>query len=170
MAKNWYALRCKPRKEEAVWRQVISHGIEAYYPRLRVRPVNPRSRKLVPYFPGYMFVYVDLEQAGISKFQWMPHTIGLVSFGGEPANVPDHFIPAIRIRLDEINAAGGEVFTNLKQGDKVIIHDGPFKGYEAVFNEKIPGSERVKVLLKFLGNRRQVSVILDAGLIDRKKK
>ena len=88
MAANWYALRSKPRKEEVVWKQVRTQGFEAYFPRLRVNPVNPRSRKLRPYFPGYLFVYADLEEVGVSVFQWMPHSIGLVCFGGEPAASP----------------------------------------------------------------------------------
>ncbi len=67
----------------------------------------------------------------------MPHTFGLVSFGGEPAIVPENLIHAIRKRLDEINAAGGEVFDKLKAGDTVLISSGPFQGYEAIFDARI---------------------------------
>ena len=164
---KWYALRCKPRKEDAVWRQVINQNYETYYPRLRVNPVNPRSRKIKPYFPGYLFVRADLDEVGLSAFQWMPHTLGLVSFGGEPAVVPDHLIDAVRQRVDEINVAGGEVFDGLKPGEKVYIQDGPFSGYEAIFNARVPGSLRVRVLLELLGNRRLVPLTLEAGQIER---
>ena len=95
MPYHWYALRSKSRKEDAVWRQLQSQGYEVFYPNLRVHPVNPRSRKIVPYFPGYLFVEADLEQSGISVFQWMPHTVGLVSFGGEASIVPENLILAI---------------------------------------------------------------------------
>jgi len=169
MSINWYALRSKSRKEDVVWREVISQGYEVYYPRLRVHPVNPRARKLVPYFPGYLFLRADLEQVGSSIFQWMPHTLGLVSFGGEPAIVPDHLVQEISQRLAEINAAGGETFDGLKQGDRIRISDGPFRGFEAIFDTRLPGSERVRVLLEFLSNRRQVAVILDASQIERRK-
>jgi transcriptional antiterminator RfaH len=165
----WYALRSKPRKEEVVWRQVLAQGFDIYYPRLRVNPVNPRSHKLRPYFPGYLFVQVDLDDAGLSIFRWMPHTLGLVSFGGEPAIVPENLIHAIQKRLDEINAAGGEVFDGLKPGDPVYIVDGPFKGYEAIFDSRLPGRERVRVLLELLGNQRLVSVELRAGQIEKRK-
>ena len=87
MAESWYALRSKPRKEEVLWRQLLAREIEVFFPRIRVHPVNPRSRKLRPYFPGYMFVQVDIEAVGASKFNWMPFAIGLVSFDGEPAVV-----------------------------------------------------------------------------------
>jgi transcription antitermination factor NusG len=169
MAKYWYALRSKPRKEEVVWRQVRAQGFESYYPRLRVNPVNPRSRKLRPYFPGYLFVNADLEQVGVSLFQWMPHAMGLVSFGGEPANVPDNLIYTIQKKVEEIAQAGGEVFHGLHSGDIVRISEGPFRGYEAIFDTRIPGSERVRVLLELLGSQRRVPVELDAGQIQRKK-
>ncbi len=108
MDSHWYALRCKPRKEEVVWKQVSDQGFEVFYPRLRVNPVNPRARKIKPYFPGYLFVRLDLAVLGTSAFQWMPHTIGLVSFGGEPAAVPDNLIFAVRKRVEEIAEVGGK--------------------------------------------------------------
>jgi transcriptional antiterminator RfaH len=169
MAMNWYALRSKPRKEEVVWKQVRTQGYEAYFPRLRVNPVNPRSRKLRPYFPGYLFVNADLEEVGVSVFQWMPHSIGLVSFGGEPAAVPENLILTLRKRVEEISAAGGEVFDGLHPGDVVRISDGPFRGYEAIFDTRLPGSQRVRVLLELLGSQRRVPMELSAGQIQRKK-
>jgi len=169
MAKNWYAIRSKPRQEEAVWKQVVASGYEAFFPRLRVHPVNPRARKLKPYFPGYLFVQADLEDAGQSVFQWMPHTLGLVSFGDEPAIVPDHLIVAIQRRLKEINLAGGELLESIKPGDVVWISEGPFHGFEAIFDAQLPGSERVRVLIEFLGNKRKVPVTLLTGQIKKSK-
>jgi transcriptional antiterminator RfaH len=86
MPDYWYAIRSKPRKEEVVWRQIRTQGYDVFY-RLRVQPINPRSKKWRPYFPGYMFVRVDIEHVGLSAFQWMPHAMGLVCFGDEPAIV-----------------------------------------------------------------------------------
>ncbi|MEJ2711118.1 MAG: transcription termination/antitermination NusG family protein [Anaerolineales bacterium] len=169
MSELWYALRSKPRKEEVLWRQCRSRGYETFLPRIRINPVNPRARKLVPYFPGYMFVYTDLQAVGRSEFQWMPHSMGLVSFGGEPASVPDNLIHSLSKRIEAINAAGGELFEDLKPGDVVRISDGPFRGYEAIFDQRISGSERVRVLLELLGNQRRVPVELHSGLIEKKK-
>ena len=107
---NWYVLRSKPCKEETVWRQAQSLDFETFYPRLRVRPVNPRSRKVRPYFPGYLFVQADLDVVGLSTFQYMPYAIGLVCFGGEPAYVQESLILAIRGRVEEIAEVGGELF------------------------------------------------------------
>lgn len=168
MAMHWHALRSKPRKEDVVWKLVRDQGFEVFYPRLRVNPVNPRARKLRPYFPGYLFIRADLQEIGLSAFQWMPHALGVVEFGGEPAVVPDNLIHAIRQRVEEISAAGGEVFAGLAQGDLVRIDYGPFQGYEAIFDARIPGSQRVRVLLTLLDSRR-IPLELDASSIRQKK-
>ena len=169
MAQLWYVLRSKPRKEDVVWKQVRERGFEVFYPRLRVNPVNPRSRKFRPYFPGYLFVHADLDVVGSSAFQWIPHTTGVVSFGGEPSVVPDNMIHAIKRRVEEIIEAGGEVFDNLHKGDVVRINYGPFEGYEAIFDARLPGTERVRVLLQFLSDR-YVPVELGAGQLQPKKR
>ncbi len=169
MAESWYALRSKPRKEEVLWQQLLAREIEVFFPRVRVHPVNPRSRKLRPYFPGYMFVQVDIEQVGLSKFNWMPFAIGLVSFDGEPATVPDSLIFEVRKRVEEIAEAGGEFYDGLKPGDPVRISTGPFAGYEAIFDMRLPGSERVRVLIQMLTDRN-IPVELKAGQVQRKKK
>lgn len=165
----WYAVQSHPNKEDFLWNQLRSHEIEVFYPRVRVQTVNPRARKIKPYFPGYMFVHIDLEVLGISTMQWMPHARGLVAFGGEPAVVPEPLIHAIRQRVGEISEAGGELFDGLKSGDEVFIHDGPFAGYEAIFDLRVSGSERVRVLLQLL-NHTQIPVELEAGAIRKKKR
>ncbi len=71
--------------------------------------------------------------------------------------------------MDEIAAAGGELFAGLNPGDTVVISEGPFAGYEAIFDTRIPGSERVRVLLQLLNSQRQVPVELSAGQIQQKK-
>ncbi len=166
MGLQWYVLRSKPNKELALWRELSARGWESFYPQLHVRPVNPRSRKIRPYFPGYLFLQADIEQVGTSALQWLPFSSGLVSFDGLPAMVPENLIQAIRRHVDQINAAGGEQFLDLKQGETVMIQGGPFDGYEAIFDTRLAGTERVRVLLKLL-RARQMNVELPAAQIQR---
>jgi transcription antitermination factor NusG len=162
-------MRSKPNKEEFLAGQLAAHGFKVYHPRVRVQAVNPRARKVRPYFPGYLFVQGDLESVNSSTLRWMPGAAGLVSYGGEPASVPDALVAAINRRVDAINAAGGELFNELKTGDTVIVQSGPFEGYEAIFDSRISGSERVRVLLKLLQKRIQ-PLNLHAGQVQPKKK
>ena len=168
MTTYWYALHSKPHKEEMLAEQLELRKIEAFAPHIRVQVVNPRARKIRPYFPGYIFVHADLEEMGLSVLQYVPGSAGLITFGGTPAFVPDGLIHAIRQRVEEINSAGGELFEALNSGETVFVHSGPFAGYEAIFDVRLPGTERVKVLLKLLRNRK-MPVELPAGYVRPKK-
>jgi transcriptional antiterminator RfaH len=117
-----------------------------------------------------MFIQTEIETVGLSTFQWMPFAMGLVCFGDEPAIVPENLVHTIRKRVEEITAAGGELFEGLQPGDKIVIRDGPFAGYEAIFDARVPGSERVRVLLQLLNSQRQVPMELDSSYIQRVKK
>jgi transcriptional antiterminator RfaH len=169
-------MRSKPNKEMALSHELSARQVEVFYPQLRVRPVNPRSRTVQPYFPGYLFVHVDLEQIGFSELHRLPFSLGLLSFGGEAPVVPELLIHGIQRRVEEINAAGGRfasprsvVDNSLRQGEAVVILDGPFAGHEAIFDECVSGSERVRVLLKLL-NRRQLPLMLPTEQIKLKNR
>src|SRR6266540_2341333 len=78
---TWYVMRSKPNKEELLYQQLLLREIDTYYPSIQVHPVNPRSLKIKPYFPGYLFIRTNLEIVGISTLQWLPGAIDLVNFG-----------------------------------------------------------------------------------------
>jgi len=170
MSIHWYVLRSKPNKEKLLWEQLNIREVETFYPQIRVQTVNPRARQVKAYFPGYVFVRVDLDEVGLSILQWMPGAIGFVSYDNQPSMVPDALIPIIKRKVDEINTAGGELFHELKPGDLVEIQSGPFAGYEAIFDARLPGSERVRVLLKMLQGERSAKMEVSAGLLERRKK
>ena len=77
--------------------------------------------------------------------------------------------PCCQKRLDVVNAAGGELFEGLKQGNPVEIQSGSFIGYEAIIDLHLSGNEQVRVLLKLLQRRSTITKIL-ACLLERKKK
>jgi len=166
---HWYALQTHPRKEDALWNELEARNIETFYPYMRVKPVNPRSRKIRPYFPGYLFVHVDLDVLGVSFLRWMPHTRGLVSFDSQPATVPDALIHALKRKVEELQTEKQDLLTGIKPSELVQIDAGPFEGYLAVFDARLPGSERVRVLLKMLNNR-QLSVEMVANQVRMVKK
>jgi len=151
---SWYTIRSKPNKEDFLSKQLQAYGLEVYYPILRVKPVNPRSRKIRPYFPNYLFVRVDLGEINISDLQWMPGASSLVSFDGVPASVPDPLIDALKKQVVHYNEILANQTKNFEIGDAVVIQDGPFAGYEAVFDANISGEERVRVLLNLLQGRK----------------
>lgn len=164
MSKGWYVLQSKPNNENFLAGQLEYHSIEYFFPQLKVPPVNPRCRKIRPYFPGYLFVKMDLAKNDSLVLDRIPGAIGWVYLGGEVAYVPENLIHEIREHVNDINALGGKEFNGIKKGDAVKVHSGPFQGYEAIFDARISGSERVRVFLLML-HKRILPVELPVGFI-----
>ncbi len=145
--------------------QLQAQEIRVYYPSIEVEPVNPRASSIRPYFPGYMFVHLDLEAEGDNFLRWTPGTHGLVRFGGEPAIVPDNLIHELKKQLAQLQSLKAEK-RNLKKGDRVRIVSGPFQGYEAIFDMHLSGKDRVQVLLAYLNGQPQ-RIRLNARLLEK---
>ena len=169
MPLSWYAMRSKLNKENFLADQLQAHGVEVFFPTLRVNPVNPRARKVRSYFPNYLFVHVDLDAINVSDLRWMPGASGLVSFDGEPASVPDLLIAGIKKQVELFNETMKDQQKNFQHGDSVLIQEGPFAGYEAVFDTHISGQDRVRVLLNLL-QHRQMPVEIASRQIRRVKR
>jgi len=169
MALLWHVIRSKPNREDFLARELESRAVEVYFPCLRVHPVNPRARRYKPYFPGYLFIHVDLDQTNPSAFERVPGAANLVSFGGEVSSIPDNMVHAIRCKVDEINASGGEKAEEWHPGDVVEIDQGPFAGYSAILDATLSGSERVRVLLRML-QKRELPVEMPSAYIHASQK
>ena len=164
---RWYVVCSKPRKEAWLFNQFTAHQITAYYPCYR-EPGNSHVHKPKPYFPGYLFVNVDIAATGISAIQWLPGSIGLVTFGGEPASVPDRVIQKIRQHVEQINNDTHKTLEELRPNDEIEIRSGPFAGYSGIFDTYLSDCERARIFLKFIQNQ-QVQVDLPVHQIALKK-
>lgn len=155
MNAQWYVLQNKYQKENSLYRLLVQRGFEVFYPRLRVKPVNPRSKKEKPYFPGYMFVFTDLSEVNIKTFQRMPFVIDLVNFGGSPAVVPDYVVNALQKDLEN-QSETMYAPKKFNPGERVKVLQGPFSGYEGIFDKGLAGETRVRILLSLLGNKKMM--------------
>lgn len=151
---KWYVMHSKPQKEAFLCERLENQGIEVYLPSIRVTPINPRARKEQPFFPGYLFVHVDLEKTSISEFRWIPGSIGFVCYGGEPASVGDALIREIKKQVEAIDDLDRNYVDRFRPGDSVVINDGPFSTYKAMFDCRLSGSDRVRVLLELLQGQK----------------
>ena len=163
---QWYVIQSKPQKEHLVYEQLCNRKLEVYYPHIQVKTANPRARKIKPYFPGYLFVHVDLGQVGQNELQWIPGAVGLVGWGGEPTFVPNNILNAIRKHVNHANKNAKKQPNELRVGESVTIISGPLAGYYGIFDSHLPGRERARVLLKMLLDQ-QVCVALPKGQLER---
>jgi transcriptional antiterminator RfaH len=121
MPSHRYVLHAKAHKGKSVHEFLVAKRLTCYYPYLRVEPVNPRARAKRPFFPGYLFVRLDMEEVGQNALRWTEGTHGLVNFGGEPAQVSENLIHEIQRRVKESNASGDAAKPALEPGDRVLI-------------------------------------------------
>ena len=155
MPVQWYVIRSKPSKEAALFGYLTSEGHEAFYPHIPANPVNPRARKVKPLFPGYLFVHTSISTVGRSEYQWMPFSQGLVRVGEEPAPVAEPIVRALQSKLAEIWRTGGleAAECGLRHGDRILVREGIFEGYEGLFDLRLKGQDRARVLLKMVHDR-----------------
>ena len=144
-------LCCKPHKEQVILQQLQHRGLEAYFPYSIAHNGKTGKLEYRPYFPGYLFVKVDLEAVSLSTFQWMPHTEGLVCFETKPAYVPDHLLLAVRRHVEEDNM---ETIDQLREevaaSEKMGEVDNYSSDYDIILDLKLSSDERVSGLLHLL--------------------
>lgn len=150
----WYTLYTKPNAEARVARALSARGFEIFLPLLPPRR-NGRSQ---PLFPAYLFVHCDLSLASVEALRWTPGLRRIVSFGDRPAVVPEAAIQLIREGLRAIEEAGGLPKHPFKPGDTVVIDSGPLAGLRGIFEGPVGPAERVRILIRFLGETNKAEV------------
>ena len=117
--------------------------------------VRQRIQKVVvPMFSRYLFIQLsDVTQ------NWSPirSTLGvskLVSFGNQPAKVPQSLIDFLR------EAPKKEVERLFGVGDAVQVINGPLKGLEGIYQAH-DGEMRAMILVELLGQPQKLRMALD---------
>jgi transcriptional antiterminator RfaH len=158
---QWYVVHTKPTRELMVSSLIEDQlDLSVYLP--EVIESRRNNKRKVPLFPRYLFVRADLSQTPSQAVNALPGVLHLVSFGGLPQPMSDREIEALRNRLDALNAQGGLPSHPFRPGDEVRLMDGPLQGLEAVFLGPMTPSQRVRVLLEFLGTEREAEVALES--------
>lgn len=154
---HWYALHAKPHKERQVSSFLKTEGYEVYLPAVSVR--RRGRERLVPFFSCYLFARLD-GVSEVSSIKWTPGLRSIVSFGGQPAVVPDEAVSRIKKRLDWLHETRPR--TLLKPGDRVTIRSGPLAHLEALFEEGLSSGERARILVDYLGRWTRCEVSIDS--------
>jgi transcription antitermination factor NusG len=114
-----------------------------------------------PFFPGYLFVRANFQVVDMAKINTIPGVLHLVAFDQVPQSIPTAVIDEIHAHVNELDAQGGLAAHHFRPGDTVRLKAGPLQGLEAAFLGPMIPSERVRVLIDFLGSRRQADVSVD---------
>ena len=153
----WYCVYTKPRQEDYARVHLQRQGLEVFLPKLRQR--RKRQGDVVwaigPMFPRYVFIR-PADQALLGKIRSTLGAVSLVSFGDNPAMVPDEVIEIIRQHChDNVCELTGSEF---KTGEPVEIIGGPYAGMTAIFHQQTSQRERVIILLDIMASVARVTI------------
>jgi transcriptional antiterminator RfaH len=162
---DWYLVKTKTGKERWVRDQLTALLSEVFLPLLEAR--TPRWGKLTwsiaPLFPGYLFARLD-PQKHYFDVRYLRGVQGLVSAGNDPIAVPSGVVEEIRQR--GVNGIVKIEEKSFDMGDRVRIVQGPFRGFEAIFERYLSSAERIAILLKAI-DTEGVRVVLPASAVTR---
>lgn len=156
--RRWYAVQAQPHREQLAIAHLERQHFQTFFPTVaKLRKIGKQTKTVpAPFFPGYLFVRLDLER---ERWRSINGTIGVLrliafSSSGRPAPLPIGFVE----RLIEVSGAGGlKARDGLNAGDAVRVLGGPFDDLCGVL-ETSGQQERVTILLSLLGQETRVSL------------
>ena len=156
---RWFAVNTQNRREALAKEHLERQGYNVFVPwtRKTVRHAGKFSTVRVAFFPGYIFVNMDIN---FQRWRPIDSTIGvlrLVKLGASPLPAPSGLVERLIAAVDAdglINFA-----SQLNKGDRVRIVSGCFIDRLAVIQTK-PSADRVCLLFEML--KQVITVEIDA--------
>ena len=163
---QWYCVRTKPKSEHiaAAHLRRLAHDdldIGVFCPRVRFQKATARGKVwfVEALFPGYLFARFDLTTE-LRAVQAQPSVSGILHFGDLFPSIDARLVTELRDEFGEEELR--QIESKLHEGDEVEIVEGALKGLTVVVSRLLPGKERVRILMEWLGEDREAEVSLDA--------
>lgn len=156
---SWFVVHTQSKKESVAKHQLALQGFDVYLPVFQKERRHARKieKIIVPLFPRYLFVGLDLE---VSPWRNINGTRGvsyLLANDGCPLHVPKHIIENLKLQEDAggfVSASSMALFT---KGDKVRVLQGVLQNQIGIF-EALDDNDRVQLLFNILGQERKLSL------------
>ena len=150
MQQNWYVIRTKAGDENRAERNLLNQEIETFLPLFKNHYY--RNGKMIesikPLFPGYLFAKLDLA-LHFTKVRWTRGVSRILGNREGPVPISEQIVLTIRGRVGKDSLI--ELKDEIKEGDLVQVTSGPLKDLIGVFQKKMSGKDRVKILLNLIG-------------------
>lgn len=168
---QWYCVKTQPKRESTAAARLRGlEEVEVFAPMLRYQKVTRRGKIwwVEAFFPGYILARFDLA-ASEKAVTYSPGVRGLVKFGSLTPPVPADFVELIRAEV--LRQGSPELLTlipQIEKGEEVEVAVGPLGGSKGTVMEVLSGTDRVRVLLEFLGREQIIEIDLFSLLLPRK--
>ena len=153
---KWYALYINRHHERKVCDWISNMGIDTLLPIRNIKKIWSDRIKIIeePLFPSYLFVMAScLEYFEILNH---PSVVKYVSFGGNPAIIPEDQIEALKI-ITTSNIDVEPSASDFSEGEKVVITEGPLKGTKCELI-RCNGKKRFKLRMDQIGYSLSISI------------
>lgn len=170
---QWFCVRTQTKREHIAAKHLREiDGVEVFCPRIKYRKATRRGKIwwLEPLFPSYLLAKFDLTEME-RAITYCQGVRGLVKFGSETPPVPEVFVTSLIEEVARQSDEESELITvspELSPGDEVEVANGPFQGMQGTIQSIAPATERVSILLEFLGQVQPVSLDLFSILLPKK--
>ena len=145
---QWYILSIKPKQEQTVIKNLDVLGVQYYLPLYQKKKKIKKTKTdvVVPLFPGYLFCRFEFDE----HYQKIRYTRGVKKVLGNKQSlwvISDEKIDDIREREQDGLVVLKKVEEEFEKGNKIIVDEGDFDGWEGIFVEDIPDEKRAVILL-----------------------
>jgi transcription antitermination factor NusG len=147
---KWYAIHSRSRHEDVVFNGLSKKSIETFLPKAQVmsRRKDRRKRILVPLLSGYVFVRSDLSPEHYLDILKTYGVVRIIGINGLPVPIKDSEILSLQILNGTDRTVRNQEY--VKEGDRVLIMDGPLKGLTGFYLRHKGKSDNVVISVELL--------------------
>lgn len=145
---SWFIVSTKPKQEFVAEQSLKALGANVYLP-LYFKKIKKNKEKVevvAPLFSGYIFAQFNI----VDMYHKIRYTRGVKSVLGNNEclwTIGDSKISSIRDREQDGIVKLKPRDDQFHSGDRILIDEGDFDGWEGVFFEELPDRERAIIML-----------------------
>lgn len=156
---RWYIFYCRSRSEKKVFDLLQKSNYMAFLPIVEVvRQWSDRTKKVkVPILPGYIFVYcLHSEIFNVVKTD---NIVASVKIAGDNLYLREHELDLLK-KIEQHNLFESVSPNQLSKGDKVLVMNGPLKGFEGEYIRE-DGKHFLQIQIETVGQYIMVKIHAD---------
>jgi transcription antitermination factor NusG len=159
VADAWFAVHVRSNQERLVAEHLAGRGVVPFLPAYQMLSKRLDRRVMLrrPLFAGYVFARLDPSSDSRITVLRTPGVVRIVGFGGELSPVPDDTIASLRILVEQGEGVA-RPHPLVRDGQRVAVVDGCFRGAVGVLHAKPGRRAQLVVEVEFLGRAVAVPI------------
>ncbi|MCX6555639.1 MAG: hypothetical protein NTZ12_11615 [Candidatus Aminicenantes bacterium] len=147
-ARDWCVIHSKPKQEFCAEKNLKSLEIDVYLPVYlkKIKKNKIKIDRITPLFSGYLFARFNIYDL-YQKVKYTKGVKNILGYNEYLWTIGNDKIQDIKNREDNgivLLRKREELF---RKGDRIVIDEGDFEGWEGIFQEELPDRERAIIML-----------------------